>query len=310
MKTKILLSVSLLFMLCLVCACGGTPRKKTETPKTVENGLKEIQKGNSLYSKGCYRRAALHFFKAHAEFSAADYLPGIAISLNSIGNVYQADGDNENAIAFFDEALAIHTETGNSRAALRVLSNKAAALIGAGQLDRAATLISKAENSPAAPFLPLQINKGILLIKRQSYTQAQTILEDALSKVDRQDQASRAKIYFALGRLMSMTENTAGAIDYFSRALKIDRSVGFYEGMAKSLSHMGEAFEKEKASEKALIYYKRAVKMYALIGDRQNAGRLMDKLEEIAESTGADIRLTTHFVRIWLEDKTFQGPCR
>jgi tetratricopeptide (TPR) repeat protein len=309
MKMKINVTVALLILLSLIWACTTT-RKEISAPEAVESGLKEIQKGNSLHSRGCYQRAASHFFKAHAEFTAADYLPGIAISLNSIGNVYQADGDVENAVAFFDEAVAINTEIGDRQAVLQTLSNKAAALISADQLDRAETLISETENSTAAPFPPLLINKGILLIKKKSYTQAQSILEDTLSRVDKKDSASQAKINFALGRLMSMKGNTSGAIEYFSRALDSDRSVGFYEGMAGSLSHLGDAFLKQGAPEKALKYYKRAVKMYALIGDRPNAGRLMDKLEQVAASTGADIRLTVYFVKTWLEDKTRHGPCR
>jgi len=213
-------------------------------------------------------------------------------------------------VAFFDEALAIHAETKDSQAALQTLSNKAAALIGADQLDRAETLIAEAESRTTTPFLPLLINKGILLIRKEAYPQAQSILEEALARVERQDQASQAKINFSLGRIMNVTGDTQGAIEYFSRALDNDRSVGFHRGMAEDLTRLGDAFLKQGTPKEALKYYKRAVKMYALIGDRSNVSRLMDKLKQVAESTGADIRLTAHFVKIWLEDKTFQGPCR
>jgi tetratricopeptide (TPR) repeat protein len=107
-----------------------------------------------------------------------------------------------------------------------------------------------------------------------------------------------------------LTGNPADAIEHFSRALDSDQSISFYKGMAESLDQLGDVRLEQKSPEKALQYYKRAVKMYALIGDRPHVKALLDKLGQVARSNAADIRLTVYFVETWLEDKTFQGPCR
>jgi tetratricopeptide (TPR) repeat protein len=310
MKRITLRYATWLLILGLVCACSGAPRKAVETQAIAQDGVKEIQKGNQLYSKGCYRQAATYFYRAHVKFTAADDLPGVAISLNSLGNIYQANGDVDNAVAFFDEALAISDALGDQPAALQALSNKAAALIGADRLEPAETLIEAAVKRTTAPFWPLQINQGILLLKKKSYPQAQAVLEEALAGVTRHDRASHAKIHFALGRLMQAQGNADGAIEHFQQALDSDRAVGFYKGMAQNHTQLGDVYQEKDSPEKALAHYKRAVKIYALLSDGANVKALLVKLEEAAATTGADIRLTTHFVKTWLEDKTLRRPCR
>ncbi len=310
MKRKAFRHATWLFIIGLVCACSGAPQKAVETPAITQDGVKEIQKGNQLYAKGCYRQAATYFYRAHVKFTAADDLPGVAISLNSLGNIYQANGDVDNAVAFFDEALAISDALGDQPAALQALSNKAAALIGADRLESAETLLETAVKRTTAPFLPLQINQGILLLKKRSYTQAQAVLEEALASVTKHDRASQAKIHFTLGRLMHAQGNAAGAVEHFQQALDSDRAVGFYQGMAQNHTQLGDVYREKDALEKALAHYKRAVKIYALLNDRLNVKALMKKLEQAAATTGADIRLTTHFVKTWLEDKTLKRPCR
>lgn len=304
------LTIPWLFLLCLLCACAGTPEKETESQLITRDGVKALEKGNRVYAKGCYGQAAVHFSRAHREFTAADDLPGIAMSLNSLGNVYQANGEADNAVAFFDEALTISDALGDREAVLQALANKAAALIGADRLEEAASIIQAGEARAASPFLPLQIHKGILMIKQGAYPQAQAVLEKALADVPAQDRASQAKIHFALGRLMGDRTNTAAAIEHFQQALAGDRVAGFYAGMAQDHSHLGDAYSQQASPEKALAHYKQAIKLYALIGDRPNVKQVMAKLDRTATETGADIRLTTHFVKRWLEDKRLERPCQ
>lgn len=310
MRIKSLRHTPWLFILGLICACSGASHTVVETPTVLQDGMKAIEKGNRLYARGCYQQAAARYYRAHVEFTAADYLPGIATSLNSLGNVYQATGSLEDALAFFDEAITLSDAAGDRQAALLALSNKAAALIGADRLEAAEAFVAKAERRATKPFLPLQINKGILLIKKAAYTEAQAALEKALSMADRHDRTSLAKIHFAIGRLLSLQGDTAGAIEHFQQALENDQAIGFYQGMARDHTHLGDAYKAQAALKKALSHYKRAVKIFALVNARDEIKPVLEKLEQTAAATGTDIRLTAHFVKTWLEDKTLDRPCR
>lgn len=299
-----------LVLLSLVLACGSPPRQVSQTPVLARDGAKQIQKGNGQYDKGCYQQAASHFSRAHAEFTAADDQPGIAVSLNSLGNVYQATGDADNAVAFFDEALTISSARGDQQAMLQTLANKAAALIGADRLDDAQEVLTTAEALEPGLFWPLQINQGILYIKKAAYPQAQASLEAALAGVEKGDHAAQAKIQFALGRLKQAQGDAAGAGDHFQQALAADRVVGFNAGMARDHTELGNIYREQGSSEEALAHYKQAVKIYALLGDASKVNAGLAKLEQAADAAGADIRLTVHFAKTWLEDKGLKRPCR
>ena len=310
MKLKVLRVLFCLFFLFLTFSCGGAPQRKTEAPAVAREGAKAIQKGNRFYDRGCYGQAATQFLKAHAVFTAADDQPGVAISLNSLGNIYQADGDTDNAIAFFDEARTLYAELGDRQGVLQAQSNKAAALIGADRLEPAEALIEEALQGTAESFLPLQINRGILFIKKGAYPEAQAVLEKALAAADRQNHTARAKIHFSLGRLAHLQGNAPGAGEHFQQALDSDRAVGFYPGMAQDHTRLGDVYRETGAREKALSHYKRAVKIHALLEDGAAVKNVLEKLAETAEATGADIRITTHFAKTWLEDKSLKRPCR
>lgn len=310
MNSSRLRYLPVLVLLSLVWACGGSPRQAPQPPVMARDGAKQIQKGNRQYAKGCYQRAAAHFSRAHAGFTAADDQPGIAVSLNSLGNVYQATGDVENAVAFFDEALTISSARGDQQAMLQALANKAAALIGADRFDDADEALAAAAALAPGPFLPLQINRGILFLKRAAYPQAEATLEAALGRVSKEDHASRAKIQFALGRLKQAQGDSAGAGDHFQQALAADRTVGFYAGMAQDHTELGNIYREQGSLEKALAHYKQAVKIYALLGDAPRVNASLTELEKAADAAGADIRLTVHFAKSWLDDKGLKRPCR
>jgi len=104
--------------------------------------------------------------------------------------------------------------------------------------------------------------------------------------------------------------NAAGAIEHFQQSLDSDRTVGFYKGMARNHAQLGDVYQEKESPEKALAHYKRAVKIYALLNDGANVKAVLVKLEQSASTAGADIRLTTHFVKTWLEDKSMKRPCR
>lgn len=299
-----------LVILSLIWACGSPARQVTQTSVMARDGAKQIQKGNQQYAKGCYRQAAAHFSRAHAEFTAADDQPGIAISLNSLGNVYQATGDVDNAVAFFDEALIIGSARGDQQTMRQALANKAAALIGADRLDDADKALAAAEKLDPGPFLPLLITKGIYFLKQADYPQAQAFLETALADVDKADHSSQAKIHFALGRLKQARGDAVGAGEHFQMALAADRAVGFYTGMALDHIQLGDIFLEQGSSAKALAHYKQAVKIYALLGDAHKVNAGITKLEQAAQAAEADIRLTVHFAKTWLEDKGLKRPCR
>ena len=284
--------------------------KKNSEPLTA--GVRETTKGITNYNKGCYKDSLKYFFKAHEMFTANDYLQGVAMSLNNIGNVYRKSGDNKSAVLFFEESFSIYKDIGDAKGGVQVLSNKAAALIGGGMLEEAAKTLNTAEDiAQKNNFLygPLLNTRGILLIKKKEYEKAEEILRAALTTVDAENHSEYAVANFTLGSLMLETHRYEQAVFFFGTALEADRLSGFSKGIADDLAAMGSAFLLQKKNSQAADVFKRSIKIYAILGNQKKVEHIMAQLETISHETGVDLSVTRHFVDRWLEGKSFERPC-
>ncbi len=307
--------VSLLWVIIFcffIAACGGGG-KKTQKPEHLVAGTKEIQKGIAWYQKGCYKRALGYFLRAHEAFVLSDQLPGVAMSLNNIGNVYRHMDKIGNAILFFEESFDIYWDLKNTASAVQVLSNKAAALIDDNQLENAAAVLSLAKEIAQKNALNdkrLLHNQAILLIKQKEFKQAEEILGRSLDTTDPTHLSAVATVNFACGSLNLARGKYAEAIKYFKITLAADRSRGFFKGMADTLAALGTSFAGLGQSAQAADYYKRSIQIYALIENKKKVRQTMDAFEKAAKAANLDTRVTKYFVGKWSKGQAFQGPCQ
>ena len=295
-------------------ACAGGKSVRT-MPKDIASGFKNINKGTFWYQKGCYKRSLEYFSRAHELFAAADQLSGVAMSMNNIGNVYRTQRDIPGAILFFEESFDIYSDIHDWHGAVQALSNKAAALIDAGMLDEAADVLNTSEGiakKNGIRFVPLLNNRGVLLIKKKEYQRAEDVLKKALSKADPANFSEFATVNYAMGNLRQETGRYEEAIPFFEAALAADRSSGFHKGIADDLSAIGLAClvqDKNEMNELAVKYFKRSIKIYALMGNEEKVHEIMEYLDMAAKKAEMNVDATKHFVRAWLGKKTFENPC-
>jgi tetratricopeptide (TPR) repeat protein len=254
-----------------------------------------------------------HLFRAHELLAASDRFSEVAIVMNNIGNVYRAIGDLNSAILFFDEALSFYMDMGDTYGTLQSLSNKAAALIEADKLADAENLILQAEKlaaDKAGHFAPLLRNKGVLLLKRKEYQSAENLLNMALKNTNPENHAESASSNFALGSLMTKTDRADDAIGFFEAALTADRAALYHKGIADDLAAIGAIYRGQEKNEQAVIFLKRAVKIYALIQNKQKVAETKTLLAEVSEKTDINSNITEYFVDRWLEGKILEKPCK
>lgn len=310
MKRLIIIWIFLLTF--LFFSCGNKTATK-KIPELLTTGMRETTRGITKYKKGCYKDALKYFFKAHELFTATDHLPGVAMSLNNIGNVYRNSGDNKSAVLFFEESFSIYKDIGDVKGAVQVLSNKAATLIDDGMLEDAAKALSAAEDIAKKNkilFGPLLNTRGVFLIKKKEYEKAEEILHTALTNVDSENFSASATVNFTLGNLMLETQRYEQAGYFFETALEADRLSGFSKGIADDLAAMGSAFLLQKKNSQAVSVFKRSLKIYALLGNQKKVHHIMEQLETLSESTGIDLSVTKHFLNRWLEGNSFEKPCQ
>lgn len=306
--------VLLIFLLTsALFACGGNSAVQKKTPLPVISGMKEIDKGVSVYHKGCYQRALKRFFRAHELFVAGDQQPGVAMSLNNIGTVYRATGDFNSALLFFKASYQIYSDLKDNSGVLQALSNKSAVLIDAKKFEEAGRVLDRAEDivakTDSKPFSSVFSNRGILLTKKGDYKQAEVVLNKALAFMDPSNAYEQATVNFAFGNLMLESENLNKAAVYFEKALSADRAVESHRGIADDLNAIGSIYFRQGKYVNAVKYLSRSIKIYALMGNEKKVSEIMEKLEMSSDNAKLDIRVTRHFVKRWLEGKALENPC-
>ncbi len=282
-------------------------------PGHLISGMKEIKKGTTWYQKGCYKRSLEHFFRAHELFTASDKLSGIAMCMNNIGNIYRMMGEIDRSLLFFEESISIYQYIKDYSGLVQALSNKAAVLIDSDRFEKAACVLSLAEDIAQQNSIPANhiLNKrGILFIRQKQYGRAEQILDSAIANTDPANHLEYATVNFALGTLMRETGRYEKAVYFFKAALDTDRLSGFHKGIADDLGAIGDINFSQGKYEPAVNYFKRSIKIYALTQNRSKVTEIMKKLNIAAKKSGQDISVTTHFLNQWLKGKTFEGPCK
>lgn len=310
MKKKHAFLILLVAVFFFACAGGNSVKKK---PMHLTSGMKEIKKGTAWYQRGCYKRSLEHFFKAHELFAASDQLSGVAMSMNNIGNVYRIINDINSAVLFYEESYDIYTDIKDNHGVVQALSNKAAAMIDGEMLEEADSVLDTAEEiaqKSGISLIPLHINRGLLFIKKKEFKRAEEILENVLEITDTENLAKFAAANFVLGNLMLETKRYKKAVDFFETALVADRSSGFHRGIAGDLAAIGSICHNQGKNELAAKYFKRSIKIYALMENKEKVRHIMEQLEKVAEKTGMDISVTKLFVNRWLDGKAHASPCR
>ena len=301
----------LLSIFLLVFSCGGGSVKKDPDPTLP--AMKQLQKGIAWYQRGCFQRSLEAFTKAHELFSASDGLPGVAMSLNNLGNVYRYIGDTPSALLFFQEAYEIYSRIDDQEGMIQALSNQAAIHIQDHRLDEAAAIIQTTEKMAAALGKPpghVLNNKGILLTRQQQYAEAETILMQALDATATENTQARATICSSIGNLMYEKGDYEKSLEFYKKALLFDRQTQFHPGLADNLYAVGQVYYQLKAYDQAIAYFQRSIKIYALFGNNEQVTRIMKKLDETATYSETDLTLTRHFVEKWSRGEILQHPCQ
>lgn len=300
-------------VLCILCCCAAcaAPEPVAPTDKLARGNAYYYQKALTYFAGGCYPKALSYFEDAHERYAAADDGIGIAHSLNGIANVYFRIGDHESALLLYDETGEAYERIGDTRGVVRALSNKAAVLVEAQRLPEAAAVLDQidAHNLDSLDLAALTMKtRALLLIRQGDRAGARRLLTSALTQTQKIDPGTRADILFALGHLV-MPDQPDQACDYFNQALALDQSNQAYAQVAKDLKALGICSSARGMDHKALDYFKRSAKIYALNGDSEQIAQILPLMKQSALKTGTDIQVVLHYIQRWLEGETEADLC-
>jgi len=295
-----------------IWACAASPNA-TSTVNRCDQGERELKRGTYWHHRGCSRKALNHFQAAYEYFSLRDQLQGVARSLIGLAHLHRLADNRENALLFYDAALAAARRCGDPSATARAMSSKAALLIDSDDLSAAETLLDAARlislknGSISAMLLN---HRAVLAMKGKRYDEALTLLDQAASSAAETDSPTAATIRFTRASVLKRIGDDQQAMELFEQALELDRGAGFSRGMAADLLAMADISEQSGQTETALDYLERSLKIYALMGNRTIVLDHLDRLESLAGQAGSDTRISVHYINQWLAGEAVDVVCR
>jgi tetratricopeptide (TPR) repeat protein len=270
-----------------------------------------LAKGISYYQRGCYDRSHDTLLRAFEMYTATDDRAGAASALNNLGNVYRARKDLPRSLLYYDAAADLFSGIDHTEGQRQALVNRASVLIEAGRLDAAQAALAAARDAGGRdtdPGASWMLAHGILLSRKGAPAPAEDALLQALKKADADMPAAVSGVHYALARLLLDTGRYPAAVEQAEAALSEDRRRGAVGKTADDLILLGTAFEHLGRVSEAAGAFRRAIKIYALLGNREAVAETASRLK----AAGADTLhpVTLEFVEQWLKGDLRSDICR
>jgi CHAT domain-containing protein/uncharacterized protein HemY len=222
---------------------------------TKKNAERLFEEGMTLYQQGSaesLRQAIQKWQEARLLYRAVGDRRVEAITLTGIGRVYDALGEKQKALDFYNQALPIFRTVGDR-------SMEAITLTGIGRVYDAL-----GEKQKALDF----------------YNQALPIFRTV---GDRRGEATTLNnigaVYDALGEKQK-------ALDYYNQALPIRRAVGDRRGEATTLNNIGRVYDALGEKQKALDFYNQALPIRRAVGDRGGEATTLNNIGAVYDALG------------------------
>jgi tetratricopeptide (TPR) repeat protein/tRNA A-37 threonylcarbamoyl transferase component Bud32 len=251
--------------------------------------------------------------------------PGVeARALFDIGNVFHAREKYEEALGYFQDALAIWEEAvgPRHRFVADVLLQIGSVLARQGKLDDALTHHRRALDIKEATLGPLHpdvarvlVLTGDVLHAQGRHDEAMTHYQRAMTILDaaRGRELSIAAVLTSMGALMRAEGKLSEALTHHQRALAIRESVSEPgdESLAASLADIGDVLQAQGKLAEALLHQRRALAIREAIPDaraRPFIALSLDAIGDVLKAQGELSEALTHHQRALTIREDMFGP--
>ncbi len=199
-------------------------------------------------------------------FRALGDQAGIARTLNLVALVAQDEHRYADAIAHYEQALALNRELNDSREIGVTFTNLGLAYEAQGDLARATQLWEQVVALLPRTSEPARValgNLGDMAILRGDYAQARLYLDECLAAARAVgNRNSIAGVWCSYGELERNRDNLTQAEKYFSDALKLSQELGFIGKCGIALCGLGDVARMRGETVQARAWYEQGLAEY------------------------------------------------
>jgi tetratricopeptide (TPR) repeat protein len=268
----------------VVLLVGGCAAKADPFGQQVKR-IDEISlAGEELFSRGELKRASRNFTRALTMSRSVDYLPGAAQQLNNLGAVALEEGDYPKARDYFTQAYDLNQERQQFVAASINQANLATVAIKQGESAVASQHLVAAQDaawqSRSQPALArVYLQWASFYLDQNDPASAQNFLTRAQPLATTPE--LKGTLFHHRGRLALARGDSGEALEMFTQALTIDRSVLDRAAMAADLFYLGEVYQTRGELAPAWDNYVRAFDVYAGMGRKAQLSKCLKRLQEV-----------------------------
>lgn len=200
----------------------------------------------------------------------------IAVSLNSMGNIYLALEQYQLAIERFSKSLKIEEEVQNTLGLAINYHNIGYAKEGLGELDEAMSYYQNSldYNTQINSTLGIVIcnsSIGTLLIQQNKDEEAITLMQSTLKDAkDLRDKFHLASIYTSLGWAYLKTNQLTEAKKYLTQSQELAMEYDFKSNIISNYTYLAAVAEKQNDFKNAFLYTKKSREISDKLNNEQN----------------------------------------
>ncbi|MBC8755658.1 tetratricopeptide repeat protein [Kordia sp. YSTF-M3] len=200
----------------------------------------------------------------------------IAVSLNSMGNIFLVLEQYDLAVQRFTKSMKIEESVGNKLGLAINYHNIGYAKEATGDLEGA--LIDYKESLRYNNAIDSDLGRvicnntiGRIYIKQKKYKEAINIISSTLERAKGlRDKFHLSDVYINLGWAYLEMDNNQQAKKYLNEGLAISKEYNLKSSIAESYTHLANLAEKEKEFEKALNFQKQSYALNEEITNEKN----------------------------------------
>ncbi|NJM41015.1 MAG: tetratricopeptide repeat protein, partial [Anaerolineae bacterium] len=188
-----------------------------------------------------------------------------AATLNNIGRIYSAIGDQARAESIYLQSVILHRERNNRHGAAMTLSNLAAVRLGRGDTAKALEAYQEALDTLKAigdqtGVADLLNNLGAIYSDLGRYDQATDYYEQSLILKEALGNKQGASVTLNnIGIIQTNQLRYADAKVSFDKALRIKQEMGDVDGQSTTLSNLGTMYARQGMRNEAIEAYIKAI---------------------------------------------------
>jgi tetratricopeptide (TPR) repeat protein len=213
-----------------------------------------------------------------------------AHALTNMGIIANIQGNHEEAMQNYDQALQIYEEkSNNQQQKAQLYHNLGMTWSDIGEMDKAMDefkncLKIATEIQDKQLRALTYLNMGKTLTRQNDTAQAKRYTEKALKIFKRMDDLlNLAETYQVLGLIFAAQPEFVEAMKYFNNCIRINQELGYQEGLAEAYYSFGKVCQEADEFKQAHENYQKALEVYSNL----NIGSKIQEIRSLIEALNA-----------------------